>query len=99
MLWNAFVNAELEQDIYMRMPRGYTKPGVILKLQKALYGLRDVALVVAETPDRNALWIGFTPVPHEPCCFAKNGVLFFYVDDICCRHTRRTEGRGKRIDQ
>ena len=37
---NAFVHATIDRDIYMRMPRGYQKPGTILKLQKALYGLR-----------------------------------------------------------
>jgi hypothetical protein len=26
---------------------------------------------------------GYQPIPHEPCCFAKDGILiFFYVDDI-----------------
>jgi hypothetical protein len=80
---NAFVNAELKQDIYMRMPRGYVKPGVILKLQKALYGLRESPLLWQRHLTETLSRIGFTPVPHEPCCFAKNGVLlFFYVDDI-----------------
>ena len=37
---NAFVHAQLDREVYMRMPYGYQKPGTILKLQKALYGLR-----------------------------------------------------------
>ena len=37
---NAFVHATMDREIYMRMPRGYKKKGTILRVQKALYGLR-----------------------------------------------------------
>lgn len=37
---NAFVHATVDRDIFMRMPPGYQKPGTILRVQKALYGLR-----------------------------------------------------------
>ena len=37
---NAFVHAAIDREVYMRMPRGYQKPGTLLKLQKALYRLR-----------------------------------------------------------
>ena len=37
---NAFVHALLDREVYTRMPQGYRKPGTILKLQKALYGLQ-----------------------------------------------------------
>ena len=44
---NAFVNADLKQDIYMRMPPGFRKTGLILKLLKALYGSERVSLALA----------------------------------------------------
>ena len=37
---NAFVHAELDELVYIRLPPGYTEPGKVLKLNKALYGLR-----------------------------------------------------------
>ena len=37
---NAFVNAKLTKDVYMRMPLGYRKPDIMVKLLRALYGLR-----------------------------------------------------------
>ena len=37
---NAFVHATMDREVYMRMPRGYQKPGTILQINKALYGLR-----------------------------------------------------------
>jgi hypothetical protein len=37
---NAFVHATMDRVIYMRMPHGFQKPGMILQVNKALYGLR-----------------------------------------------------------
>jgi hypothetical protein len=38
---NVFVNAKLEDTVFMQMPPGYKTPGKILRLNKALYGLRQ----------------------------------------------------------
>jgi len=38
---SAFLNAELDEDIYMELPEGFTIPGKVVKLQKALYGLKQ----------------------------------------------------------
>jgi uncharacterized protein (DUF1330 family) len=42
---NAFVNAKLEDTVFMQMPPGYKTPGKILRLNKALYGLRQSPLL------------------------------------------------------
>jgi len=42
---NAFINAQLEDTIYMRMPPGHKNPGKILQLQTALYSLRQSPLL------------------------------------------------------
>lgn len=80
---NAFVNAKLPYPVYMRMPPGYRKAGIILELKKALYGLRESPLLWQRELTSTLNNIGFTAVPHEPCCFTFQGIyLFFYVDDI-----------------
>jgi transposase InsO family protein len=80
---NAFVNAELTQEIYMRLPPGYRKEGTVLRLRKALYGLRQAPILWKNHFSATLTAIGFCPVPHEPCCYSKDGILlFFYVDDI-----------------
>ena len=80
---NAFVNAKLDEDIYMKMPPGHRRSGTILKLHKALYGLRKSPLLWQRELTLTLTRIGFKPVPHEPCCLTNGGVLvFFYVDDI-----------------
>jgi hypothetical protein len=89
---NAFVNAELKQDVYMRMPGGYRKPGLILKLQKALYGLRQSPLLWQKELTTTLTNIGFKSVPHEPCCLSKGGILiFFYVDDLIVAYEKTNQ--------
>jgi hypothetical protein len=91
---NAFVNANLDEDIYMRMPPGHKKPGTVLKLNKALYGLRRSPILWQRTLTSALKKIGYAAVPHEPCAFTKNGVIiFFYVDDIvvCFKEKQRKE--------
>jgi hypothetical protein len=82
---NAFVHAELEEDmlVFMKMPPGHRRTGTILKLNKALYGLRKSPLLWQKLLTKSIRKLGFEPVPHEPCCFMKNVIImFFYVDDI-----------------
>ena len=42
---NAFVHADLDEEVYMKIPPGHQRNGVILYLQKALYGLRKSLLL------------------------------------------------------
>jgi hypothetical protein len=80
---NAFVNANIDDDVFMELPVGYRKRGRALKLNKALYGLRKSPLLWQREFTGTLTNLGFRPVPHEPCIMIRNGCLvFFYVDDI-----------------
>ncbi len=80
---NAFVNAELDEEVFMKMPPGYRTTGMIRKLRKALYGLRRSPPLWQRPLTQTLRTIGFKLTPHGPCCFTESGVLlFFYVDDI-----------------
>jgi hypothetical protein len=37
----AFLNAVVDEDIYMELPEGYEQAGMVCKLQKSLYGLKQ----------------------------------------------------------
>jgi hypothetical protein len=95
---NAFVHAPIDREVYMRMPSGYQKPGTILKVQKALYGLRISPLLWQKEFTSTLITLGFTPIPHEPCCMIRNGVIiFFYVDDIIIAYLRGMDAEAQRV--
>lgn len=95
---NAFVNAKLEKDVFMRMPPGYRKFGKILELQKALYGLRESPLLWQRELTTTLQGLGFKTVAHEPCCMTKEGIIiFFYVDDIVLAYKKKRESEVQSI--
>lgn len=80
---NAFVNCDLDEVVFMRMPPGFEKYGTVLRLKKALYGLRRSPLLWQRDLTRTLRDLGFNEIPQEPCVMHKNGVIvFFFVDDI-----------------
>ena len=42
---NAFVNAKLDEEVYIKIPLAYRHTGTILKLERALYSLRKSLLL------------------------------------------------------
>ncbi len=80
---NAFVNTNLDKTVFMRMPPGYGKHGKILKLNRALYGLRRSFLLWQQKLTDEMKKLGFEEIPQESCVMQKNGIIyFFYLDNI-----------------
>jgi hypothetical protein len=76
----------------MRMPNSHQKPGTILQLNKALYGLRILPLLWQKEFTSTLVNQGFKVVPHEPCCLIKRGIIiFFYVDDIIIAYSKASK--------
>ena len=42
---NAFINSDIDKDIYIQFPEGFGAPRQCLKLLQALYGLRQLPLL------------------------------------------------------
>eukprot|EP00171_Calliarthron_tuberculosum_P001087 IDg1087t1 len=87
----AFLNGDLEEDIYMQVPCGFkdkAKPNLVCKLHKALYGLKQAprqwyAKINSFLIDE----LGFQSCPYEPCLYLKHdkddiNVIILYVDDL-----------------
>ncbi|XP_044717886.1 reverse transcriptase (RNA-dependent DNA polymerase) domain-containing protein [Hirsutella rhossiliensis] len=92
---NAFVHAPLDDEevIFMRMPPGFQKRGKVLRLRKALYGLRRSPLLWQQMLTSSLEELGFRKVPQEPCVMMKGAVtVFFYVDDIIWAFRKEDEG-------
>src|SRR3954471_6800709 len=80
---NAFVNCSLDKVVYMKMPPGFEVEDRVLRLRKALYGLRRSPLLWQTELTKTFRDLGFKELPQEPCVMIKGGVIvFFYVDDI-----------------
>lgn len=84
---NAFAQAFLEENIYVRLPQGCTgKYGsdTVLHLQRSLYGLRQAAVCWFDKLSDGLTELGWSrPLGIlEPCLFTKDGVVcLVYVDD------------------
>ncbi len=86
---NAFLNGIIPEnrEIYLHMPTGFSKPGMVCKLQKALYGLKEAALAWYITL-RDALEeLGLKASQHDECLFMNANpkeplYVTVHVDDI-----------------
>jgi hypothetical protein len=93
---NAFVHCDLDEVVYMKMPPGFTKAGKVLRLRKALYGLRRSPLLWQRNLTSSLKELGFKEVPQEPCVMLNGGVVvFFYVDDIVFCYRKKDEERTR----
>jgi hypothetical protein len=80
---NAFCNAFLDEEVYVRYPDGYQEPGHCLQLIRALYGLPKSPLLWYNLMCEYLRKLGLSPVPDCPCLFTSDKlIVFFYVDDI-----------------
>jgi hypothetical protein len=72
---NAYLNATLTEDVYMRPPPGYLKPGQegkVCKLKKSLYGLKQAGFEWYETLCEFFREIGFTRSAVDHAVFFKH---------------------------
>lgn len=82
---NAFVQSSIgDQEVYIEMPRGFRKPGKVLKLKKTLYGLnvgpRNFYNHLKSNLEHPTL--GFVQSDADQCLFISDKVIVLvYVDD------------------
>lgn len=80
---NAFLNGIIREDVYIRLPEGYTKPGKVCKLKKTLYGLCQSPREWYEVVHSLMTKFCFTRTHADHAVFVKQGiVVLVYVDDI-----------------
>src|SRR6266542_3722702 len=86
----AFLNGELDEEIYMDQPDGYVvggQEGKVCKLLKSLYGLKQAPKQWHEKFDRTLTSVGFIVNEADKCVYYRfvggEGVIMcLYVDDI-----------------
>ena len=95
---HAFINGELDEEIYMAQPEGYHfgNPGDVLRLKKSLYGLKQAGRVWSETLDEELKKNGFERVKSDSSLYVyKKGptriIIPIYIDDITISSTSEQE--------
>jgi hypothetical protein len=82
----AFVHAELKPDehIYVRQPAGFKRgEGLVLKLKRSVYGLRQAPRYFFQFLTKHMEAIGLSQSKKDPCLFVGTDVIaVVYVDDI-----------------
>ena len=79
---NAFCQADLAEEVYVRMPKLFGKPGHIFRLKKSVYGLKQSPKNFYKTLKEALENRGFEQSQHDPCLFISEKVIcLFYVDD------------------
>ena len=84
----AFLNGELEEEIYMQQPEGTAKPGeehLVWRLHRALYGLKQAPRVWYRRLDQQLTEMGFERCDADYSVYVHHGqhvILVVYVDDL-----------------
>ena len=79
----AFLHSDIDSEVYVDMPRGFTKPGKCLKLRKSLYGLRQSPRLFWKYLANSMESCGLKQSKLDPCLFLGPSVVALcYVDDI-----------------
>ncbi|KAL2243577.1 UNVERIFIED_CONTAM: Retrovirus-related Pol polyprotein from transposon RE1, partial [Sesamum indicum] len=85
---NAFLHGNLNEVIYMLPPKGYKIPeGMVCKLKKSLYGLKQASRQWNEEFTTKIKALGFVQSKYDYCLFTKGTGIHFiallvYVDDV-----------------
>lgn len=105
----AFLNGQLKESIFMHLPEGFPviDSNKVLKLKKAVYGLKQSSLAWYKKVDETLCNLGYTKSKLEPCVFVKNHnnnkktIVGVYVDDflIFSNHSTEKDNLVKALSQ
>jgi hypothetical protein len=96
---SVFLNSDLKEEVYVYQPPGFAIPGKegkVLRLCKALYGLRQAPKTWNAKLDSTLKGMGFRQSPHEATMYRRgNGgntlLVGVYVDDLMITGTKDAE--------
>jgi hypothetical protein len=93
---SAFLNDDLKEEVYVHQPSGFAIPGKegkVLRLLKALCGLRQASRAWNTKLDSTLKGMGFGQSPHEVAIYRRgNGgntlLMGVYIDDLVITDTK-----------
>ena len=96
---NAYLNGELQEEVYMEQPEGYAHPyfpHYVCRLKKALYGLKQAPRAWTDRMRRFLKSIGFEISKADHSLYVKKIgcgliVIVIYVDDLIITGSNKDE--------
>ena len=94
---SAFLNGDLDEEIYMSQPEGFAVPGkehLVCRLKKSLYGLKQSPRQWYQKLNETFMQLGFRRIQSDNCIYvwAKDGLRIMipvFVDDLTLAATGR----------
>jgi hypothetical protein len=102
---NAFTEAKLREQIFMKPPDGIEIPlDHVWEIKQSLYGLKQAARDWYKLCSKFLKSIGFVAIPSDPCVFIhrdNNMTIGLYVDDllVLARDAKKIHDFGKQLRQ
>ncbi|CAL8138498.1 unnamed protein product [Prunus armeniaca] len=105
---SAFLNGELEEEVYVEQPQGYVEKGredKVYRRRKALYGLKQAPRAWNNKIDHYFQQNGFTRSLSEPSLYLKKEstrdflILCLYVDDLIYTSTNPRMAEVQQSDE
>lgn len=83
----AFLNGNLNEEIYMTQPDGFAKDNLVCKLNKSIYGLKQASRMWNDRFHQFIVKLGFQRSEYDYCLYViqDNNItvyLLLYVDDL-----------------
>jgi hypothetical protein len=83
----AFLNGNIEEEIFMKQPEGYEEGDKVCFLRKGLYGLKQAARQWNKEIDKVLKKSGYSQSAHDPCLYCidrdnSTNYILIHVDDI-----------------
>ena len=68
----AFLNPDLNIDLFMELPKGYEKDGYVIQLHKGLYGLKQAAALWYDDAKTTLAQLGLLPTTSDVCLYTNH---------------------------
>lgn len=68
----AFLNGDLEEEVYMKQPEGFTNKGqehLVCRLKRSIYGLKQSPRCWNQTLNTQLKKMGFVQSASDPCIY------------------------------
>jgi len=97
---SAFMDPDLDEDVWVELPPGHYERGYLWKLRKALYGLRISPFLWFKYLSKILKELGLEPATEDPCVYTNGRIIvLFFVDDILMMFRPEYQYEWKQLEQ